>query len=125
MENFQLDIVGFLAVLGEEVVRANAQVAALSRLFYLPRILPAPQALIRTSRPTALPMADGKVTGVLSGNVKDNVHHVANIFLLVQSRGCASTRLTMDRNDRPMEKFNVRCVQVTEVNYACPERTRL
>ncbi|KAF2169867.1 hypothetical protein M409DRAFT_64853 [Zasmidium cellare ATCC 36951] len=81
VENFQLDIVGFLAVLGESAVLANAQVAALSRLFYLPRILPAPQALIRTARPTSLPHSDGKVTGVVSGNVKDHVHHVANILL--------------------------------------------
>lgn len=81
LENFQLDIVGFLAVLGESAVLANAQVAALSKLFYLPRILPAPQALIRTSRPTSLPHADGEVTGVFSGNVKHHVHHVANILL--------------------------------------------
>lgn len=33
LDNFQLDIVGFLAVLGEGSVQANAQVSALSRLF--------------------------------------------------------------------------------------------
>lgn len=80
-DNFQLDIVGFLAILGEGAVTANAQVAALSRLFCLPRILPAPQALIRTTRPMTLPAATAKVTGVNSGNVKDHVHHVANVLL--------------------------------------------
>lgn len=79
--NFQLDIVGFLAVLGESAVLANAQVAALSRLFYLPRILPAPQALIRHERPTKLPHTDGNVTGVQSLNVKSHVHHVASVLL--------------------------------------------
>lgn len=79
--NFQLDIVGFLAVLGEGAVLANAQVSALSRLFYLPRLLPAPQALIRTTRPTTLPPVTAKVTGVHSGNVKDHVHHIANVLL--------------------------------------------
>ena len=39
-DNFQLDIVGFLAVLGEGSVTANYQVSALSRLFYLPRLIP-------------------------------------------------------------------------------------
>ncbi|KAK4506726.1 hypothetical protein PRZ48_000459 [Zasmidium cellare] len=72
LENFQLDIVGFLAVLGESAVLANAQVAALSRLFYLPRILPAPQALIRTTRLTSLPSSEGKVTAVASGNFKEH-----------------------------------------------------
>ena len=80
-DNFQLDIVGFLAVLGEGSVLANAQVSALSRLFYLPRLLPAPQALMKPSRPTTLPPTNAKVTGVFSGNVKEHVHHVANILL--------------------------------------------
>lgn len=103
-EDFQLDIVGFLAVLGESSVSlnirfsiqrhpltsrlqvtANAQVAALSRIFYLPRLLPAPQALLRTSRPTTLASTNAKVTGVYSGNVKDHVHHVANVLLWVET----------------------------------------
>ena len=100
--NFQLDIVGFLAVLGEGSVLANAQVSALSRLFvskgnhfesmehcaltlalsqYLPRILPAPQALLYTTRPTTLPPTTAYVSGVESGNYTDKVHHVANVLL--------------------------------------------
>jgi len=80
-DNFQLDIVGFLAVLGEGSVLANAQVAALSRLFYLPRLIPAPQALLPSKRPTTLPPITASVTAVYSGNVKDHVHHVAHILL--------------------------------------------
>jgi hypothetical protein len=79
--NFQLDIVGFLAVLGESSVTANAQVSALSRLFYLPRLLPAPQALLPPSRPTALPSTKAWVTSVETGNVKEHIHHVAHILL--------------------------------------------
>lgn len=78
---FQLDIVGFLAVLGEGSVTANYQVSALSRLFYLPRLIPAPQALLPARRPTSLPSTTAWVTGVHSGNVKDHIHHVANILL--------------------------------------------
>ena len=80
-KNFQLDIVGFLAVLGEGSVTANAQVSALSRLFYLPRLLPAPQALLPPSRPTELEPTPGWATGVTSGNHKDHVHHVASVLL--------------------------------------------
>lgn len=81
--NFQLDIVGFLAVLGEGSVLANAQVSALSSLFYLPRLIPAPQALLWPSRPVQLEPTKATVTGVESGVVKDHVHHVANILLCV------------------------------------------
>lgn len=80
-DNFQLDIVGFLAVLGEGSVTANAQVSALSPLFYLPRLIPAPQALLWPTRPVSLPSTDGIVTGVTNGNVKKQVHHVAHILL--------------------------------------------
>lgn len=94
--SFQLDIVGFLAILGEGAVLSNAQVSALSRLFCLPRLIPAPQALLRTTRPTTLPHTDAEVTAVYSGNVKDYVHHVANILI-----------------GEPMNAYSVRCVRVT------------
>jgi len=80
-DNFQLDIVGFLAVLGEGSVLANSQVSALSPLFYLPRLLPAPQALLPPSRPRTLPSTPASVTSVHSGNTKAYVHHVAHILL--------------------------------------------
>ncbi|RMY93596.1 hypothetical protein D0864_05670 [Hortaea werneckii] len=79
--DFQLDIVGFLAILGEGAVAANAQVAALSRLFYLPRLIPAPQALLWPSRPSKLPPTTAVVTGVYSGNSKEHIHHVAHVLL--------------------------------------------
>lgn len=79
--NFQLDIVGFLAVLGEGSVLANAQVSALSAFSYLPRLLPAPQALLRPTRPSSLPAAEAEVTGVISGNHRERLHHVASILL--------------------------------------------
>lgn len=87
-KDFQLDIVGFLAILGEGSVAANAQVAALSRLFYLPRLIPAPQALLWPTRPSTLPPITAKVTGVHSGNVKDHLHHLAHVLL-----GYSRTRL--------------------------------
>lgn len=77
--NFQLDIVGFLAILGEGSVLSNAQVATLSKWMFLPRLLPAPQALLRTSRPEKLESSPGFVTGVYSGNHRDYVQHIGNI----------------------------------------------
>ncbi|KAK5113578.1 hypothetical protein LTR85_010806 [Meristemomyces frigidus] len=94
-DNFQLDIVGFLAILGEGSVAANAQVAALSRLFYLPRLIPAPQALLWPNRPVTLDPTKATVMAVYSGNSKDHVHHVAHVLL-----------------GDEMPTFMVRCVEV-------------
>ncbi|KAK3673413.1 hypothetical protein LTR78_006647 [Recurvomyces mirabilis] len=79
---FQLDIVGFLAILGEGSVAVNAQVSALSDLFFLPRLMPAPQALLFPTRPVRLePVTKAYVTAVQAGNVIDHIHHVASILL--------------------------------------------
>lgn len=79
--NLQLDIVGFLAVLGEGSVLANAQVSTLSHLILLPRLLPAPQALLRPSRPSKLPTESGTVSGVSSGNKRDYVNYIGHLVL--------------------------------------------
>ena len=79
--NLQLDIVGFLAILGEGSVLANAQVSTLSKWILLPRLLPAPQALLRPSRPTKLDQEEGYVTSVVSGNHRDQLNHIGHIVL--------------------------------------------
>ncbi|MCJ1324818.1 hypothetical protein MMC10_001480 [Thelotrema lepadinum] len=79
--NIQLDIVGFLAILGEASVDANAQVTALSKFSYLPRLVPAPQALIRHDRPERLrPLESARVVSSHSGNSRDQLNHVASII---------------------------------------------
>ncbi|EMC99410.1 hypothetical protein BAUCODRAFT_22641 [Baudoinia panamericana UAMH 10762] len=95
VNDVQLDIVGFLAILGEGSVTAYAQVAALSRLFLIPRLIPAPQALFYTRRPEALPALPANVTAVYSGMAKRHLHHVAGVLL-----------------DYEMKNFTVRCVRV-------------
>lgn len=82
--NLRLDIVGFLALLGEGLVLVHYEVSALSKFTYLPRLIPAPTALIRATRPTELPTAKGKVTGVESGNKRDHVQQVAHILQCVR-----------------------------------------
>ncbi|MCJ1467834.1 hypothetical protein MMC07_006459 [Pseudocyphellaria aurata] len=93
----QLDIVGFLAILGESSVLVNAQVSTLSSLFLLPRLIPAPQALIRTARPERLAPSTGRVAGSKSGLVVDTVNHVAHLL--------------HDWNGLPA--YSVRCQRVT------------
>ena len=87
-----------LAILGEASVKANAQVSTLSRFALLPRLLPAPQALIRTSRPERLKADTGKVIGVRSGGIRDCINHIAN---LVHSRD-------------PLPAYAVRCERISK-----------
>ncbi|KAF1990030.1 hypothetical protein K402DRAFT_418126 [Aulographum hederae CBS 113979] len=99
LESFQLDIVGFLAILGEGSVLANSQVATLSKMVFLPRLLPAPQALLRPSRPEKLEPTTGWVTGVESGNDRAWVNHVGNVILDAES----------------MPEYSVRCVEIRRI----------
>jgi hypothetical protein len=81
LSQFQLDVAGFLAILGEGSVLANSQVAALSTITFLPRLMPAPQALMMPSRPTKLEPAIGHTAGVQSGNQRDYINHVGNVLV--------------------------------------------
>ncbi|CAA9959620.1 hypothetical protein CFE70_003067 [Pyrenophora teres f. teres 0-1] len=79
LDELQLDIVGFLAILGEGSVLANAQVSTLSKWIFLPRLIPAPQAMMRPTRPNRLEPFPGYVTGIVSGNHRDSINHIGNI----------------------------------------------
>jgi hypothetical protein len=104
-EKLQLDIVGFLAILGEGSVLSNAQVLTLTELIYIPRLIPAPQALIRPSRPSRLPTTTGQVIGAYSGNVRYDINFIAN---LIHGEG--------------LPAFTVHCVRVTK-NPSAPNVT--
>lgn len=80
LTEIQLDIVGFLAILGEGSVLSTANVQTLSRFTFFPRLIPAPQALIRPARPTRLPTSEGSVVGIFSGNTRDHINHVAQLL---------------------------------------------
>ncbi|KAF2746164.1 hypothetical protein M011DRAFT_478544 [Sporormia fimetaria CBS 119925] len=100
LDQLQLDIVGFLAILGEGSVLANAQVSTLSKWVFLPRLIPAPQSLMRPTRPTKLEPAPGTVTGIFSGNVAGSINHIGNIV-------CDADNL---------ERYSVRVVSIRRVN---------
>ena len=80
-QDLELDIVGFLAVLGEGAVLATSQVSFLTWVCYVPRVMPAPQALLPPNRPVELPSTRAWVTGVFNGNHKDHLYYVGKICL--------------------------------------------
>jgi hypothetical protein len=85
VKNLQLDIVGFLAILGEGSVLSNSQVASLSAITFLPRLMPAPQALLRTSRPSKLDPHTGYTVAVSAGNYRDYINHIGHMLVCVYS----------------------------------------
>ena len=51
----------------------------MSNFIYLPRLLPAPQTFLRTSRPERLETpANARVIGIRSGNSGEKIHHIAH-----------------------------------------------
>ncbi|KAI1504762.1 hypothetical protein F5X99DRAFT_370907 [Biscogniauxia marginata] len=77
---WRLDVVTLLAVIGESSIAEHAQTITASILCLFPRIIPAPQALLKPSRPTRLPEVTAKMAGVYSGVVLDTVGFFANII---------------------------------------------
>jgi len=76
-----LDIVGFLAILGEGSVLAHANVWCLPWACCLPRLLPAPHVLLRPDRRDALPTVRAWATGVRSGNHREWLRYLPSILL--------------------------------------------
>lgn len=77
---WRLDVITLLAVIGESSMAEHSQTITASSLCLLPRILPAPQALLKPSRPNRMPQRPAKLTGVHSGVVLDTVGFFANII---------------------------------------------
>ncbi|KAG6078156.1 hypothetical protein E4U33_000878 [Claviceps sp. LM78 group G4] len=77
---WSLDVVNLLVVIGESAIAEHAQAITASLPGMLPRILPAPQALLKPSRPTRMPETHARMTGVYSGTTLDSVGFFANII---------------------------------------------
>ncbi|MCJ1368423.1 hypothetical protein MMC16_007566 [Acarospora aff. strigata] len=108
INNLQLDIVGFLAILGEGSVLVNAQVSTLSKFILLPRLLPAPQALIKPTRPDRLSHAVGKAVGAHSGNYKAHVNHIAHLLHDGDALPAYSVRCLRISKDKSMPDVKAR-----------------
>ncbi|KAL8917615.1 MAG: hypothetical protein Q9208_007843 [Pyrenodesmia sp. 3 TL-2023] len=70
VDNVRLDIVGLLAILGEAAVAQTARTSCLTYAGFLPRLLPAPQALLRIKRQERLLTEPADVIGYRSGNIR-------------------------------------------------------
>lgn len=89
LENLQLDVVGFLAILGEDGVKKTSRLASLSWTFCLPRLLPAPHSLLFAERPEEHDVFRAKVVGVQNGHFRDHLTHVSGALLYDISRNIA------------------------------------
>ncbi len=86
LSQWRLDVVTLLAVIGESAMAEHSHAITASVLCLLPRILPAPQALLKPSRPLRMPETPAKMAGVYSGVVLDTVGFFANIIHPLEER---------------------------------------
>ncbi|KAI9776794.1 MAG: hypothetical protein M1839_009345 [Geoglossum umbratile] len=78
---WRFDIVGLLAVIGESTIANHAQAITASSLSRFPRLIPAPQTLLKTKRPTRLPSTkDVIVMGVYSGTHLEELNYFADVI---------------------------------------------
>jgi hypothetical protein len=79
--DWRLDAVSILAILGESNIKLNAHLITSTRLCYLPRLMPAPQGLLGERRMKQLPQEeDVKVVGVESGNKSEGLNYFATLL---------------------------------------------
>jgi hypothetical protein len=77
---WRLDIVSLLAVIGESSMADHAQAMTASWLCVLPRIIPAPQVLLKPTRPTRMPQVNAAVVGVKNGTFVQTLNYFPNIL---------------------------------------------
>jgi len=79
-DNWSLDIVNILAVLGEHNIEATSQLMCRSRFCFIPRLLPAPQGLL-ARRPIILDSdGDVEVVSIYSGNRSQTLRYFGKIL---------------------------------------------
>lgn len=80
-QGWRLDIVSLLAVIGESAMEAHAQKMTATWLCLLPRLIPAPQGLLKSERPKRLPPVPGiTVVGAFSGTKVEELNFAANLI---------------------------------------------
>jgi len=77
---WRLDAVGLLAVIGESSMTEQTQPLTASWLCTLPRLIPAPQALLKPSRPSGLPSKNAVIVGVHNGTTATELNYFANLL---------------------------------------------
>ena len=79
-DQLKLDLVGIVAILGEASVLRTSQISALSWHHTFPRLMPAPQALLKHAREQRLPTQEGAVVGAYSGKVKYELNFFCQVL---------------------------------------------
>ncbi|CAG8957208.1 hypothetical protein HYFRA_00009410 [Hymenoscyphus fraxineus] len=79
-EGWSLDIVSLLAVIGEGAMESHIQPMTSSWTCLLPRIMPAPQALLKASRPTRMPEFPCAIAGIMNGTSVGTLNFFPNII---------------------------------------------
>ncbi|KFY39218.1 hypothetical protein V494_04082 [Pseudogymnoascus sp. VKM F-4513 (FW-928)] len=77
---WRLDIVSLLAVIGESSMAEHSQAMTASWIGCLPRIIPAPQVLLKPTRPTRMPHSQANVVGVKNGIQVQTLNYFPNIL---------------------------------------------
>jgi len=78
---WHLDIVSLLAVIGESAMEVHAQRTTVTWLCILPRLIPAPQGLLKAHRPLRLPpVPNVKVVGAFSAPKVEELNFAANLI---------------------------------------------
>jgi hypothetical protein len=77
---WRFDAVGLLAVIGEATLEHQAQPLTSAWLCLLPRLIPAPQVLLKSKRPTRLPAKQAVIVGVHSGTRIDELNFYPNLI---------------------------------------------
>ncbi|EAW07122.1 uncharacterized protein ACLA_018260 [Aspergillus clavatus NRRL 1] len=80
-DGWRFDIVSLLAIIGESTLEGHVQIITASSFAWLPRLLPAPQTVLKTERPARLPpVKDVVIVGVRSGIYLTELNFFADII---------------------------------------------
>ncbi|OBT41047.1 hypothetical protein VE00_08387 [Pseudogymnoascus sp. WSF 3629] len=97
---WRLDIVSLLAVIGESSMAEHSQAMTASWIGCLPRIIPAPQVLLKPTRPTRMPHSTASVVGVKNGIQVPTLNYFPNIVHPIEDLAPFSFRVYRIRHSR-------------------------
>ncbi|OBT68429.1 hypothetical protein VE03_02843 [Pseudogymnoascus sp. 23342-1-I1] len=97
---WRLDIVSLLAVIGESSMAEHSQAMTASWIGCLPRIIPAPQVLLKPTRPTRMPHSHASVVGVKNGIQVPTLNYFPNILHPVEDLAPFSFRVYTIKHSR-------------------------
>ena len=124
---WRLDIVSLLAVIGESSMEEHSQVLTSSWFCMLPRIIPAPQALLKPTRPTRMPQVNAAVVGVHNGTLIPTLNYFPNIIHPIEDLPPLSFKVleikhkahidgpTTQQDERPKDKSTTTSVDIAAV----------